>query len=137
MAFYIYTYNHSKVKDASLDTYILNEASLDTDVNISVVQDHYGVDVVTIYLDYQKGDEDSLSLTFETELFNNESNKFYNVSYLNGDGVVVPRSMAIQSSGRYRIPVAVSVREKKLKINFAMTGGTDGNRGTVEAYVHP
>jgi hypothetical protein len=125
-----------RLKDAQQEVFTKHEALEDTDTTIKVSQSFIGSEAIMIYLDYVKGDENGLVLTFTTNILN-QPNKEYAVSYLDGDDKVLHRSMTIENTGTYRIPVSVLPLERNLNVIFTFDGGSDGNRGTVEAFIHP
>jgi hypothetical protein len=93
-------------------------------------------EVMMIYVTYTKGDESGLVLSFGAKI-QEEPNKTYSVSYLAADDTVDIRTMTLDESGSFRIPVSVVPREQSLVVTFGFDGGSDGNRGVVEAYIMP
>jgi len=138
MAFTIYTYNYKYNNgDMREPLFIKHEIDDDSTVSTTVEQSHFGTDMVAIYVDYQKGSENGLILTYDVKMSNTvpNNNKQYKISYLNSSSEIVSRQMTIPESGTYRIPVSVDLAEQSLLITFTFDGSS--SFGDVEAYIRP
>jgi hypothetical protein len=104
------------------------------DTSVEVNQVTYKRDTILLYVDYTKGDETLLELTFGF-IDDDISNEIFIDSYLDNDEVI-NRTIKFSSSGTYRIPVPVSFNEEKVQIKADIIGSI-ASPGTVNIWVKP
>lgn len=96
-----------------------------TDPNFIVEYNSNSSSGLVLMLDYTKGTEDGISLTFD--VINpslHATNKFRHTS-LSGTALSA-YTMAITTTGRYRIPVPVIASEKKVCVNIVFAADDQG-----------
>jgi len=77
---------------------------------------------LVIYMDYEKGSEDKLTMTFE--VLEKTTGNWYPLQYEDSPTTVADYYKEFSKSGKYRLMIPIAENEEKLKINLS---NTDGN----------
>ena len=103
-------------------------------ITSSIVSKCVNSDEIIIYLEYTKGSESQLQLQFSFTDNKIGNDKFFNDSKHDKDYIVSYRTLYIESSGSFRIPVPSSRSEDNVKLEVNLVGGQGGE---VEIWVIP
>ena len=94
--------------------------------------DFYTKKTVIAYINYQKGNEEKLTLNFQ--VYESRLDDWYPLQFDDGDKGVVTYSKELTESGKYRLVLPTADNEEKIRI-IAETEGDTNN--LVEIYVFP
>jgi len=87
-----------------------------------------------IYVDYNKGDEDGLNLTFDS--YNKSLDSYYPIMYEDSAETVTPIKKVLSNSGKYRLLMTIAECENRLKVNVTFNNIT-GTPGTATVTIVP
>ena len=116
-----------------IEIYSLNELSGSGQTSASGETDLKTNTEVIVYINYQKGDEASLDVSFE--VFEQNCNDWFPLQVDTGFNMQ-NYSLSFQVTGKYRIVIPVASSEEKIKVN-AVLNGSAANPGTATIWVVP
>jgi len=88
-----------------------------------------------IYIDYTKGDEDNLTITFDAYV--QQLDDFFPLMYEDTSTTVTRIKKELSDSGKYRLVAAVGENEKQLRVNAQFANLNGGNAGTATVTIVP
>ena len=79
---------------------------------------------VVIYIDYTKGDETDLTMTFD--VYEKRLDDWYPMQYEDSSETVAIYKKVLSNSGKYRIMIPIAENEDLLRVNCTFTSGSSG-----------
>lgn len=79
---------------------------------------------VVIYIDYTKGDEENLTLTFD--VYEKRIDDWYPLQYEDSVETVATYKKIFSDSGKYRIMIPIAENEELLRLNAILVNGSSG-----------
>ncbi len=87
-----------------------------------------------IYVQYSKGDEESLTLTFDS--YNRLLDDYYPIMFEDSAETVAPIRKVLSESGKYRLIMTMADNENRLRVN-ALLSNISGTPGTATIVISP